>query len=131
MFTNWVGLSRPGMAFADAGCQPVTPGGPAGAYIRPPAVSRQGRYEFSEKYDPKTNEQRVYIKRAKDERPDTVLQAWARHCAYLGSSGTLGAGQYYFATKACKVVIANLETHKNREIDLSATKRYERGAKPD
>jgi hypothetical protein len=131
MLASGVALSKPVFNSAERGCEPVTPGQPAGAYLRPSEPTRQRQFLFSEKFDPNTYERKVYVKRPNDKAP-VLFYVHGRDIApTIGHHERLVVINDYFATKGCRVMIADLKTHKSWNIDSRAMESYTRNAKPD
>lgn len=108
----------------------MTPGRPTGVYLVPSRPSREGQVVFSEKIDSNL-ERSDYVKRPGDDQ----FILFYRHGRSIGP--TLGHHRQlvlindYAATQGCNVVIADLNTRKNWNIDSAATERYRTTANPD
>ena len=126
-----VAFSTRGLTSAEEGCQPVATNRPAGVDLRPSEVSHEGHFEFSETFDPNTYERREYVKRPGDKEPVFYYKHGRSIAPTMGHHRRLVLINDYSATKACNVIIADIETHKNWNIDSFAMEMYRKNANPD
>ena len=90
-------------------------------------VVRNG-YKMVQSFDPSTYVRNVYIQRKSDKKPVLFYTHKRRIEAALGHQGQLVLINDYFATKACKVVVADIDSGKNWQIDEAAQRQYMRTA---
>ena len=100
-------------------------------WVFPPAVPLQlNGYEVKEVAEP-NGAFRDYIRRDSDRKwiPFYVRERYL--LVTLGNRRRLVLINDCPATKFCKVMVADLASHKNREIDQQAIEMYRRDARPD
>jgi hypothetical protein len=90
-------------------------------------VIRDG-YKMMQRFDPPTYARSVYVQRKSDKKPVLFYTHQRRIEAALGHQGQLVLINDYFATKACKVVVADIRSGKNWQIDEAAQRQYMRTA---
>jgi len=86
-------------------------------------VIRDG-YKMMQRFDPSTYARSVYVQRKSDKQPILFYTHKRRIEAALGHQGQLVLINDYFATKACKVVVADIRSGKNWQIDEAAQRQY-------
>lgn len=89
------------------------------------------RYAVREDFDDATYVRRDYIKRPGEKRWNLFYTHGRGIEVTIGHKGRLVLINDFSATKACKVMISDLETHKQWEIDQLAREQYERDTRPD
>lgn len=88
-------------------------------------VIRNG-YKMVQRFDSSTYVRSVYIQRKTDKKPILFYTHGRRIEAILGHQGQLALINDYFATKACKVMVADIDSAKNWPIDQTARKQHMR-----
>ena len=78
--------------------------------------------------EPSTNTRNVYIQRREDEEPIPIYAHERSIEATLGHHGRAVLINDYFATKTCKVVVADIDSKKNWRIDEEAYRLYSQTA---
>ena len=87
------------------------------------AVVRNG-CNMIQKTEPSTNTRKVYIQRREDDEP-VLFYAHERSIeATLSYHGQMVLINDYFATKACKVIVADIDSKNNWRIDEEACQQY-------
>lgn len=118
-------------AFAKEGCQPVHTNRACGVYLRASAPTYEGKFKFTEKFDQRTYERWDFVERPSDNQPVLFYHHGRSIAPTMGHQGRFVLINDYSATKACEVVIADLESHKKWNIDTQAVQMYQSNAKPD
>lgn len=77
-----------------------------------------------ERYDPLTYTRSVYVQRKSDKQPILFYTHKRRIEATLGHQDKRVLINDYFATKTCKVVVADIGSGKNWRIDEAARRQY-------
>jgi hypothetical protein len=111
-------------------CRPIKPGRRVGAYLRSSEPTRRGKFEFFEKFNPKTYERKDYIEGPGLKKPVLYYIHNRGISPSIGRRGRLVLINDYFATEGCKVMVSDLKTHKWWNISSRAVQAYNRNANP-
>lgn len=90
-------------------------------------VVRNG-YKIVQRFDPSTYVRSVYVQRKSDKQPILFYTHKRRIEATLGHQGKLVLINDYFATKASKVVVADIASGNNWQIDEKTCEQHMRTA---
>ncbi len=91
------------------------------------AVVRNG-YKMVQRLEPSTYVRSVYVQRKSDKKPVLFYTHGRRIKAALGHQRQLVLINDYFATKACKVMVANIDSGNNWRIDEKICEQHMRTA---
>ena len=88
-----------------------------------PAIAPNG-CKMAQRTEPSTNTRNVYIQRREDEELVLIYAHERSVDATLGHHSQVVLINDYFATKACNVVVADIDSKKNWKIDEEAYQQY-------
>ena len=87
------------------------------------ATDRNGQV-ITQRHGPSTQVRSVYVQREMDQNPILFYTHQRRIEALLGHQGKLVLINDYFATKACKIIVVEIDSRTNRRIDSQARRLY-------
>jgi len=114
-------------AFAQATAQRI----PSLVGLTPGKDLRLKGARFTESFDPSTYARTDFIERAGDQKPIVFFRHQRSISVSLAHAQRFVLINDYLATKGCRVMIADLDAHRDWQIDQTADQMYQRDASPD
>ena len=99
--------------------------------LRPGEELRLRDARFTESFDSSTYVRTDFIQRRRDRKPVPFFTHQRGISVTLAHAQRFVLINDYFATKGCRVMVADLQTHRDWQIDQAAAQMYRQAAAPD